>query len=177
MALALLAFVIVQRIAELVLSARNTRRLRAAGAVEAGAGHYPLFVLLHGAWLGAMALSVNPDHRPEPVFLILYGLLVAARVWMHVSLGRFWTTRIITLPGAALVCRGPYRWLRHPNYLIVSIEIVVVPLCLGLWAVAAAFVLPNLALIWYRIGVEEAALADRAASHPRSDITGPQAPS
>ena len=80
-------------------------------------------------------------------------------MWVIASLGRRWTTRVIVLPGAAPVARGPYRWLRHPNYLIVILEIAVVPLALGLPLFALVFSLANAALLVYRIRVENKALA------------------
>ena len=98
-----LSLVVIQRLAELWLAARNTRRLKAAGGVEIGAGHYPLFILLHTCWLAAIAALAPWNTAPSPWFLGLYLLLQLARVWVIATLGRFWTTRIISLPGAPLV--------------------------------------------------------------------------
>ena len=159
--LALIGFIALQRLAELAWAARNTRRLRAAGAVEAGAAHYPLFVLLHGAWLAALALLVPADTALDPILLAAFVLLQAARLWIVATLGRFWTTRILTLPGAPLVRRGPFRFLRHPNYLVVALEIPVVPLIAGAWQIALVFALLNLALLGWRIRIEDRALAAR----------------
>lgn len=150
-----------QRAGELALARRNTRRLLAAGGREVGAGHYPLMVALHGAWLVALFLSAPPG---TPVFwplVALFALLQAGRIWVIASLGRFWTTRIIDLPDAPLVTRGPYRFVRHPNYLIVAAEIAVLPLAFGLWPVAVIFSVLNAALLWHRIRVEDAALGRR----------------
>lgn len=158
--------VALQRLAELLYSRRNARRLLAAGGVEHGAAHYPLFVLLHGAWLAAVAVTV-PGAAPISWPLVgLFVLLQAGRLWVIASLGRFWTTRIITLPGAPLVRRGPYRWLKHPNYLIVAAEIAVLPLAFGAWQLALAFSLANAALLAHRVRVETAALAERARPRP-----------
>jgi methyltransferase len=118
-----LALVALQRLGELLLAQRNTARLRAEGAVESGRGHYPLLVGLHLAWLAALALLIPADTRPVWPLLGLFVAAQAARVWVIASLGRFWTTRIIALPGAPLVRRGPYRFIRHPNYLVVAVEI------------------------------------------------------
>lgn len=159
----LLAYTACGRLVELAYARRNTRRLRAAGAIEIGAGHYPLFVLLHGAWLASLALSVGPDVRVEPWLVALFALLQLARLWIIRTLGRFWTTRIMTLPGAPLVRSGPYRFLRHPNYLVVVAEIAVLPLAFGLVAQALIFSVLNGLLIAYRIRVEAAALASRQA--------------
>jgi methyltransferase len=157
----ILAYVVAQRLSELVWAQRNTRRLRAQGAIEHAPGHYPLFVLLHAGWLAAIALVALPDATPDPVWLALYGALQLARAWVMLSLGPYWTTRIITLPGAPLVRRGPYRFLRHPNYWVASAEIVVLPLVFGQWAVAAVFTIANAVLVRVRIAREDEALAPR----------------
>jgi methyltransferase len=161
LAQAIVLLVALQRLAELGHARRNTRRLLAEGGTEAGAGHYPLMILLHGGWLLALLVLVPSAASVNLWLLALYGLLQAARVWVIVSLGRFWTTRIITLPGAPLTRRGPYRFLRHPNYAIVVAEIAVLPLALGAWAIALVFSALNLALLAHRIRVEDAALAPR----------------
>ena len=162
-AYALLGLVAAERLAELAYARRNTRRLLAEGAVEAGAGHYPLFVLLHGAWLASLALSVDATTRIDPVLLGGFALLQAARLWIILTLGRFWTTRVVTLPHAALIRHGPYRFLRHPNYLVVTLEIAVLPLMFGwLWQ-ALIFTLLNGLLLRHRVRIEAAALAPRQA--------------
>lgn len=153
----LIGFLAVQRLAELGLAQWNTARLRAAGGIEFGAAHYPLLVALHAFWL--LGLWMLGAVRPiDPGWLTVFILLQAGRIWAIASLGRRWTTRIIVLPGAAPVARGPYRWLRHPNYLIVILEIAVVPLALGLPVFALAFSLANTALLAWRIGIENRAL-------------------
>jgi methyltransferase len=154
----LIAFLIVQRLAELGLAHWNTMRLRAAGGVEFGASHYPLVVALHTSWLLGLWLF---GHQRDvgPIWLAGFIVLQAARLWVIASLGRRWTTRVIVLPGAAPVARGPYRWLRHPNYAVVILEIAVVPLALRLPLFALVFSVANAALLAYRIGVENQALA------------------
>jgi len=156
-----LALVALQRLGELVWSRRNERRLRAEGAVEAGRAHYPFFVTLHAAWLASLLLLVPSDTVPNPYLLSAYLGLQLLRLWTMATLGRFWTTRILTLPGAPLVRRGPYRWFRHPNYLIVIAEIVTLPLAFGAVAIALIFSAANLILLAVRIRAEEAALASR----------------
>ncbi len=151
--------VALQRLAELGYARRNARRLLAAGGVEHGAGHYPLFVALHGAWLVAPFVLVPAEAPADWGLLGLYGLLQLGRLWVIASLGRRWTTRVIVVPGAPLVTRGPYRFLRHPNYLVVALEIPVLPLAFGAWQIALGFGLANLALLAQRIRVEERALA------------------
>ena len=151
--------VALQRLAELGYARRNARRLLAAGGVEHGAGHYPLFVALHGAWLVALFVLVPAEAPADWGLLGLYGLLQLGRLWVIASLGGRWTTRVIVVPGAPLVTRGPYRFLRHPNYLVVALEIPVLPLAFGAWQIALGFGLANLALLAQRIRVEERALA------------------
>ena len=159
--LVVVVLVALQRLWELVLSQRNTRRLRARGAIECGAAHYPLLVALHTAWLAALIVFVPWDTPPDWPLLGIFLLFQLGRVWVIASLGPFWTTRIITLPGAPLVRRGPYRWMRHPNYAIVAGEIAVLPLAFGAWTLAGVFSLLNAALLWHRIRIENAALAER----------------
>lgn len=158
---AILLAVAVQRLIELWWSRRNERALRARGAIEIGARHYPLFILLHGGWLVALFLFVPADAPLIWPLLVLFLLLQAARVWVIASLGRFWTTRVLSLPNAPLVRSGPYRLLRHPNYLIVALEIPLLPLAFGAWRLALLFGALNLLLLGYRISVEERALGPR----------------
>ncbi|MDR6289969.1 MULTISPECIES: isoprenylcysteine carboxyl methyltransferase family protein [Inquilinus] len=150
-----------QRLGELVYARRNESRLRDRGAVESGASHYPLFILLHGGWLLAIFLLVPADRAPSWPLLALFVLLQAGRIWVVATLGPYWTTRILSLPGAPLVRRGPYRWVRHPNYLIVTAEIAVLPLAFGAWWIALVFSIANALLLRHRIGVEQQALAGR----------------
>ncbi|HXP30047.1 MAG TPA: isoprenylcysteine carboxylmethyltransferase family protein [Stellaceae bacterium] len=152
-----------ERLAELIYAARNTRALRRQGAIEWGSGHYPLLVGLHAAWLAALLLLVPAATRPDPLLLILFVALEGLRLWTIASLGGFWTTRILSLPRAPLVRRGPYRFLRHPNYAIVVAEIAVLPLAFGAWRVALVFAAANLALLAWRVRIEERALRPRRA--------------
>lgn len=156
-----LGFVLAQRLLELLWAQRNTRRLLDQGAVEHAPEQYPYFVLLHASWLVAIVFSVPPETPVNWFWLAVYALLQVGRVWVMASLGRFWTTRIITLPGAPLVARGPYRFLRHPNYAVVAGEIAVLPLVFDLWLVAALFTAANALLLRQRIAAEDAALASR----------------
>ena len=154
----LVTFLIVQRLAELGLAQWNTARLRVGGGVEFGASHYPLMVALHAAWLLGLWM-LGHGHPVDPLWLAVFILLQAGRLWVIVSLGQRWTTRVIVLPSASSVARGPYRWLRHPNYVVVVFEIAVVPLALGLPLFALVFSLANTTLLAYRIRVENQALA------------------
>jgi methyltransferase len=153
----LLGFVTLQRLAELAWAHHNTSRLLAAGGVEFGRPHYKFLVALHAIWLGGLWLVGS--HRPvEPLLLGVFVILQLGRAWVILTLGGRWTTRVIVVPGEMLVAHGPYRWLRHPNYLIVAAEIAVVPLALGLVVYAAAFSVLNTALLFQRIRIETAAL-------------------
>jgi methyltransferase len=157
----ILLLVALARVVELIIANRNTRALMAKGAVEIGRNQYPFIVLFHVAWLAALAIAI-PDAAPaDPYWLGLFVLLLAARVWVIASLGRYWTTRIVTLADAPLVRRGPYRFLRHPNYLVVALEIPVLPMAFGLWPIALGFGIVNLVLLAWRIRVEDRALAMR----------------
>lgn len=153
-----------QRLAELVVARRNTARLLAEGAVEHAPGHYPLIVALHAAWLATLPMVVPPDRWPSLPWLLLFIALQPLRVWVIASLGGRWTTRILVLPGAAPVRRGPYRWLRHPNYAVVALEILALPMAFGAPAHALVFSLLNAALLLLvRIPAEQRALTAAGA--------------
>jgi len=162
----ILALVVVQRLVEIVYAERNTRALLARGAVEIGGAHYPLIVLLHAAWLGAIVMLLPLDAAIHWLPLIVFVVLQLARVWVLVTLGPYWTTRIITLEGAPLVRTGPYRFVRHPNYLVVAGEIAMLPLAFGEWTVALVFSVLNAAVLAWRIRQEDAALALRRTRVP-----------
>ena len=156
-AVAILAFVTLQRLAELALSQRNMRKLLARGAYEVAPEHYPFLVTLHASWL-VILWVFGPGPPIEIVPLILFALLQIGRVWVIATLGERWTTRIIIIPGEPLVTSGPYRWLNHPNYLIVIGEFAVLPLVFGLPMVAIVFSLLNAAMLAVRIRDENKAL-------------------
>lgn len=155
---AILAFVVLQRLSELALANRNTRHLLAMGAKEHAPRHYPLIVAVHAGWLAALAW-LAPGQPIHWSFLALFVLLQFGRVWVIRTLGPRWTTRIIILPGAPLVTGGPFRFVTHPNYLVVIGEIAVLPLVFGLWEVAALFSVLNAIVLTIRIRAENAALA------------------
>ncbi len=169
-ALALLGFVTLERAVELPLARRNTRALFARGAYEAGAAHYPAIVALHVLWLAA--LWIFGWNRPLSLgFVAVFAALEIGRFWVLRTLGARWTTRIIVLPNAAPIVTGPYRFVRHPNYLIVALEMPCVPLALGLGWAAVLFGCANLALLAWRIRCEDrayAALASRDLRAARS---------
>jgi len=155
--IALLVFVTLQRGAELVWGRSNERALRAKGAVEIGAAHYPAIVVLHAAWL--ICLWLRGWDRPLVwPWVIAFFVLQAGRAWVLATLGRRWTTRVLVIPGETLVKRGPFRIVPHPNYTVVALEMPVLPLAFGLWGTAIAFGVLNLAMLAWRIRAEEAAL-------------------
>jgi methyltransferase len=176
----LLALVCLERCVELAVSARNARRTLGKGGIEVGRGHYPVMVAFHAAFLAACA--VEPLVRPEPGWplpatlaaALAVVLAQALRWWAVLTLGERWSTRVVVLPGAPPVTSGPYRLLRHPNYLAVVVELAALPLALGAWRTAILATLGNAALLAVRIPIEEravygAAPAGRAArEEPRA---------
>jgi methyltransferase len=155
--LIILALVTLQRLGELWLSNRHTKRLLAQGAHEVGASHYPLIVAIHVLWLAAL-WWLAPGRPIDGFWLAVFVLIELARIWVLASLGKRWTTRIIVLPEAPLVRQGPYRWVNHPNYLVVIAEIAVLPLIFGLWELALVFSVLNAAVLAIRIREENRAL-------------------
>lgn len=162
----LLLVLVAQRLAELAWSRRNERRLRARGAVEHGAAHYPLIVALHGGLLAVLALLAPGDRPIALPWLALLLALQPLRAWALLTLGERWTTRVLVLPGTPPVGHGPYRLLRHPNYLVVALEVPVIALAAGEPWAALGFGLANLALLGLRIRVEDRALGRPAGRAP-----------
>ncbi len=157
----ILGLVILQRLVELAVARRNTARLLARGGREVGAAHYPLFILLHASWLLAIALTTPLDRQPNWWLIGVFAILQGLRIWVVTTLGPYWTTRVITLDDAPLVRRGPFRFVRHPNYWVVCGEIAVLPLAFGDWPVALVWTILNGMLLTYRIRVETGALSQR----------------
>lgn len=160
-AYAIMALVVLQRLIELVYAERNTRALLARGAVEVGRAHYPFIVALHAAWLAAIILMLPTHATIDWLALAVFVLLQLGRVWVIATLGPYWTTRIITLDSAPLVRKGPYRFVQHPNYLVVAGEIAVLPLVFGELSVCLIFTALNSAMLAWRIREENAALETR----------------
>jgi methyltransferase len=161
LALGILALVVLQRVAEIIHASRNTRALKARGGIEHAGGHYPAVVLLHVSWLIAIALGILRDPAIRWLPLLLFGVLQAMRGWVLVTLGPYWTTRVVSVPGEPLVRRGPYRFFRHPNYLVVAGEMAVLPLVFGQVTNALVFSALNLAVLAWRIRRENAVLEPR----------------
>jgi methyltransferase len=159
----ILVLVTVQRLGELALSRYNTRKLLARGAIEVGAGHYPLIVSVHAAWLIALWIWGRGE-SVNLVALALFIVLQGLRVWIIATLGARWTTRIIVLPGEPLVASGPYRYLSHPNYAVVAAEIATLPLALHLPMLALIFTGLNAAVLAIRLRAETRALSGSASA-------------
>jgi methyltransferase len=160
------AMVGLQRLLELRLSRRHERLLRARGAVERGREHYSLMITLHVLWL-VSTLVEGTLRGPGlaawwPIPLALFLLVQPLRYWAIVSLGENWNTRILVVPGARLVGRGPYRYLWHPNYVVVAVEIATFPLIFGAWVTALVFSILNAELLYVRVREENRALAELA---------------
>ncbi|MGI8649010.1 MAG: isoprenylcysteine carboxyl methyltransferase family protein [Rubrobacter sp.] len=149
-----------QRFLELRLSKKNERKLRNRGALEYGRGHYPFMVALHSLWLVSMLLE-GLLRGPEfhGFWLGLFLIVQPLRYWAILSLGDRWNTRILVVPDERLVRRGPYRYLPHPNYVVVVVEILALPLVFGCWMTALVFTLLNAALLYVRISEENRALS------------------
>ncbi len=160
-ALAVVLLVVLQRLAELVIARRNTVRLLAEGGREHAPGHYPAIVILHTLWLAVLVWLALQDPPVNGPLLVVFLLLQAARLWVLRTMGRYWTTRIITVPDAPLITGGPFRFVKHPNYLVVFLEIIVLPLAFGSWIAAGVFGLANAAVLFWRIRAEEQALSPR----------------
>jgi methyltransferase len=156
--------VAVQRLLELWYSRRNERRLRARGAVERGSGHFPAMVAIHTLWL-ISTLVEGLLRGPEPpvwwpVPLVVFLLVQPLRYWAILTLGVNWNVRVLVVPGGKLVKNGPYRYLPHPNYVAVAVEVLTFPLIFGAWITAVVFSLLNAALLYLRIRTENRALKE-----------------
>lgn len=161
---AAVAGVAAQRLGELAWSRRNERRLRARGAVEHGAGHYPVMVAMHTGWLVATAVEGARRRRFHPALLTAFLVMQPLRLWVLRTLGDRWTTRVLSVPGEPLVAAGPYRVMRHPNYAVVAVEIATLPAAFGAWGTAGVASIANALVLRRRIRVEDAALGSSGAA-------------
>lgn len=148
------------RISELLLSKRNERWLLKNGAIEYGREHYPIMVLLHTCFMVSLVVeySIQPIASYSMVLIVIYFLLIAFKAWIILSLGKFWNTKIYRVKEYPLVHKGLYKYIKHPNYLIVITEIVLIPLAFHLYYTAIIFSLLNLAMLYVRIKEENKAL-------------------
>jgi methyltransferase len=159
-----ISFIILQRILELLLSADNEKWLRARGAVEYGRGHYPFALLLHTLFLYYLCVEYLVSNTPPPnkPLVGIYLLLLVLKIWAITSLGKYWNTKILRIPNVHPITKGPYRYVKHPNYWIVVGEILVIPMIFGWYAIALLFTILN--AMWLTIRIRE---ENRAWHTPR----------
>lgn len=159
----LLLAIICQRLLELIIARNNERWMKSKGGVEKGAKHYKWFIILHGMFfisiICEVAIRNMPNMQVNLFLLFLFIIVQAGRVWCIHSLGRFWNTKVIVLPGVALIKKGPYKYVKHPNYIIVAIELFLIPLLFKAYLTAFLFPVFHLILLKLRIPSEEKALA------------------
>lgn len=155
-------FIVLQRLGELVIAKKNEKGLKAKGAIEFGQSHYRFMVLMHIMFFVVLILEVvifnKQISRAWPILLSLFLVAQMGRIWALTSLGEFWNTKIIVLPDAQPIKQGPYRYLKHPNYVIVSIELLVIPLLFNAYMTSVMFTFLNICLLSIRIPAEERAL-------------------
>lgn len=166
----LFIFVVIQRLVELYIATNNERWMKARGGIEIGQSHYKWFIWLHTLFFIAIFVEyqyklIKYDGLLPFYMLFFFGFLIAqlGRVWCIYTLGRFWNTKIIVLPKVSLIRKGPYKYVKHPNYIIVFIELLFIPLIFGLYMTAFIFPFLHLLLLTVRVPVEEEAL-DRISS-------------
>ena len=159
----ILVFVIIQRFVELRIAKRNEKIMLERGAYEVGATHYPWMIFLHVSFFVSLLIEVfffKSLLIPHFSWLMVFVLLQFLRIWCLVSLGVFWNTKILILPGANVVIKGPYAYIRHPNYAVVCLEILVLPFMFGAYVTAIIFSILNVIMLSVRIPLEEKALKE-----------------
>ena len=163
--------ILAQRGLEEVYSQSNTKKLLAEGASEAGAAYYPVVATAHLSWIASLFLLISPNADVSWPLLMLFLLVQFVRYWVIGSLGRYWTHRIITLESEPVVRRGPYKYIRHPNYVITLIETMLLPLAFGAWGLALIMTAIWAAVLHYKIMLEDEALAKRREATRNSDVS------
>ncbi|MCY9549211.1 isoprenylcysteine carboxyl methyltransferase family protein [Lysinibacillus xylanilyticus] len=160
----ILILVILQRLTEVFIAKRNEKWMLSQGAYEVGSSHYPYMVSLHVGFFLFLIIEVVTNHKSLsslfPVLFILFIAVQALRIWCIRSLGSFWNTKILILPDAKVVRKGPYTFMRHPNYAVVCLEIILLPLMFQAYFTAFCFTLLNVTMLSVRIPIEEKALRD-----------------
>ncbi|WP_181348885.1 isoprenylcysteine carboxyl methyltransferase family protein [Thalassobacillus sp. CUG 92003] len=157
----LYGFIIGQRGLELALAERNRRYMMENGGVEFGRSHYKWFIMTHVAFFISLGIEAFVINEPVSFSIILFSLFIvlqAARIWCIASLGKYWNTRVIVLPTASLVNRGPYHYFKHPNYIIVGLELLIIPLLFEAWVTAIIFPIVHILLLTVRLPIENKAL-------------------
>ncbi|TYR80328.1 isoprenylcysteine carboxyl methyltransferase [Priestia megaterium] len=158
----MLAFILLQRISELIIAKRNEKWMKNKGAYEVGKEHYKWMVLMHICFFFSLLAEVRAsDYEQHPLFTIIISLFLTVqvgRLWAILSLGKYWNTKIIVLPNGNVVLKGPYKFMKHPNYTIVAAEFILIPLLFNAYWTLVVFSLLNLVILAVRIPKEEAAL-------------------
>jgi methyltransferase len=162
--------ILAQRGLEEIYSARNTKALIAAGAHEVGSAYYPVVAATHLAWIASLFFLIPADAPILWPLIVYYLLLQLVRYWVIGSLGRFWTHRIFTLPGAPVVARGPYRYLRHPNYAVTIVETFVLPLAFGALALAGIMTALWWTVLAYKMRLEDQEMDARRRAPSRREL-------
>ena len=156
------SFVVLQRIVEIIIAKENEKWMKAKGAIEFGKEHYPYIVLVHVFFLISFLFEVSYYEKTlSPLWPGLLAIFIFAQVlryWCLYSLGRFWNTKILILPNVSVISNGPYKFIRHPNYIVVAIELLIIPLLFNAFLTATFFSILNAMLMTFRIPMEEKAL-------------------
>jgi len=157
-----ISFFILQRLSELFIARRNEKWLLSQGAVQYGQEHYPFMIALHTLFIGAIICEFILRGQPpiDWLFLAIYLLVLFFKFWALASLGKYWNTKIYRIPGVYPVKKGPYKFLKHPNYMEVVCEVAIIPLVFHLYYTAIIFSLLNAVMLWVRIRVENGVWAD-----------------
>ncbi|MEH7229359.1 isoprenylcysteine carboxyl methyltransferase family protein [Bacillus safensis] len=157
-----IGFFVCQRLIEMLVAKKNEKKVKVIGAIEFGASHYPYMIAMHaGFFLSLMVEVWGLNRPPSRYFLVLLVFLLATQViryWALCSLGTYWNTKILVVPNAMMVKKGPYRWLKHPNYVVVAIELMLIPLLFNAYFTAILFSCLNAWMMAVRIQTEEKAL-------------------
>jgi methyltransferase len=151
-----ISFIILQRLSELFIARRNERWLLSQGAIQYGREHYPFMIALHTVFIGAIIADYlwRGNSQIDWLFLALYLLALSFKFWALASLGKYWNTKIYRIPGVYPVKKGPYKFLKHPNYIEVVCEVAIIPLVFHLYYTAVTFTILNAIMLWVRIRVE-----------------------
>ncbi|WP_100010829.1 isoprenylcysteine carboxyl methyltransferase family protein [Lentibacillus sediminis] len=169
----LLGLIVLQRLVELVIAKRNEKWMKNQGGIERGSGHYLLFIILHVSFFLSLLVEMllnSPEITFHYVLFALFLITQAARIWCIQTLGRFWNTKIIIAPNFSLVKEGPYKYMKHPNYVIVGVELFIIPLLFGAPVTAIIFPILHILLLTVRIPAEEQALTEFAGSKKSGNL-------
>lgn len=155
-----ITFIIVLRIVELIIARSNEKWMRAQGALEYGQAHYPFIVALHSLFFVSLIVeySLSDKQHLYPILILVYMLVVTLKFWVIGSLGKYWNTKILRIPNAVLVKKGLYKYIKHPNYVLVVVELLLIPLCFQLYVTAIVFGLLNALMLRVRIREENRVL-------------------